>query len=177
MKNESLPPPILHPKIASELAKMVTVDQEMRGKSEEDDNFWDYKIDKKNTERMKEIISEIGWPTISKVGKLGAANAWLLIQHADHDIAFQRQCLDLMKGLPEKEIERQHLALLEDRVLLKEIGLQSYGTQFFQKDGKHIPEPIREPEQVDERRKKMGLGTLEDGIKEMYEKYGIPKKS
>lgn len=175
MKNEKIPSPILYPKIASELEKMVEVDQDMRAKGIEDDEFWDEEVDRKNTERMKEIISEIGWPTISKVGKSGANDAWLLVQHADNDVIFQRKCLELMKKLPENEIERWQIAYLEDRASFKETGFQTYGTQFNQREGKHIPRPIRDPEHVDERRKEMGLGTLEEGIAWMYKKYGTPK--
>lgn len=176
MKAEEVPSPILYPYIASELTQMIKIDQDMREKNLEDDDAWDEEVDKQNTERMKKIVSEIGWPTISKVGKSGADDAWLLVQHADHDVAFQRKCLELMKELPAGEIEKRHIAFLEDRVLLKEVGLQTYGTQFDQKEGKHIPMPIRDPEQVDERRNKMDLGTLEEGIKHMYEKYGVPQE-
>jgi hypothetical protein len=174
MQYEAMPPPIQYPQIASELEKMHAVDQDMRGKSERDDGFWDYDVDRKNTEWMKQIVSEIGWPTISKVGESGAEHAWLLVQHADHDVAFQRHCLELMKALPESEVEKRNIAYLEDRVLLKETGFQTYGTQFNQIEGKHVPQPIQDPERVNQRRKKMGLDTLEEGIKEMYEAYGVP---
>ncbi len=177
MKIEGTPSIILYPQIASELATMVKVDQEMREKNLSDPEHWDDEVDKRNTERMRQIISEIGWPSVSKVGKSGANDAWLLVQHSDHDPAFQRQCLELMKALPENEVEKRDVAYLEDRVLLKETGFQTYGTQFDQTEGKHVPKPISEPENVDERRNKMGLGKLEDGIKNMYEKYGTPEEA
>lgn len=173
--NEGQPKPTLYPKIASQLAEMIRVDQDMREQNLKDDEYWDEEVDRNNTEGMKQIISEIGWSSISKVGKSGADDAWLLVQHSDHDPAFQRQCLELMKALPENEVERRQIAYLEDRVLLKETGFQTYGTQFNQKDGKHIPRPIKDPEKVDERRMTMGLGTLEEGIRHMYDKYGTPE--
>ncbi len=169
--NEGQPKPPLYPKIVSQLAEMLKVDQDMREQNLKDDASWDEEVDRNNTENMKKIISKIGWPSASKVGKSGADDAWLLVQHSDHDPAFQRQCLELMKALPENEVERRHIAYLEDRVLLKETGFQTYGTQFDQKDGKHIPRPIKDPENVDERRNKMSLGTLEEGIRKMHEKY------
>ena len=87
---------------AEELLEMAEKDQEMRAKAEET-NFkdWDESVDVANTERMKEIIEEIGWPTASKVGAEAANKAWLLVQHADHDPEFQERCLELMSESPE----------------------------------------------------------------------------
>ncbi len=170
---------IIFPEIAKEIIAMEKVDQDMREKNLQDHESWDDNVDKNNTQRMKEIVAEIGWPTISKVGRDASDGAWCLVQHANHDTeiggTFQKDCLNLMKELPEREVKRRNVALLEDRVMLKEVGFQVYGTQFEQKDGKHIPRPIIDPEHVDERRKAMGLGTLEEGIQQMYEKYGKPK--
>ncbi len=40
-------------------------------------------IHERNNKRIKEIISEHGWPGIDIVGKDGAEAAWLITQHAD----------------------------------------------------------------------------------------------
>jgi hypothetical protein len=120
---------------------------------------------------MKEIIGQIGWPTVSKVGQDAAHAAWLLIQHADHEVAFQKECLALMKSMPEAEVEKRDAAYLEDRVRVNTDELQLYGTQFDEVDGSFIPRPIENPEQVDERRLQMGLGTLQEAIQEMHETY------
>jgi hypothetical protein len=53
-------------------------------------------VDAANTARMKRIIAERGWPGRSMVGADGAQAAWLLVQHADHDPAFQRACPELL---------------------------------------------------------------------------------
>ena len=50
---------------------------------------------------------------------------------------------------------------------------QIYGTQFRQVDGKHVPKDIEDIEHVNERRKAMGLDTLEENIERMYKKYPI----
>ncbi len=167
---------ILHPEIASEIQKMVDVDQDMREKSKTDD-FWDDEIDKKNTERMKEIIAEIGFPSISKVGIEGSHDAWLLIQHADHDVEFQKMCLGLMKALPLSEVARRYIAYLEDRIRVNEKRGQVYGTQFDQIDGKHVPQPIEDENNVDKRRAQMGMDTLADQIALMYQKYPFTDKN
>ena len=48
-------------------------------------------IDRSNTARMREIVSDVGWPGRRAVGRRGARAAWLLAQHADQDTAF-RSC-------------------------------------------------------------------------------------
>jgi hypothetical protein len=70
------------------------------------DRLWDdvAKIDAANTLWLKEVVSERGWPTYSDVGIDGGDAAWLILQHADDDPEFQRQCLELMESLPKKEV-------------------------------------------------------------------------
>jgi hypothetical protein len=81
-------------------------------------------------ERIKEIVAQDGWPGRSLVGEEGAHAAWLLVQHADADPAFQRSCLDLMQAaFANGEVTARELSFLTDRVLLKEGKPQMYGTQ------------------------------------------------
>ena len=112
---------------------------------------------------MHEIVDEVGWPTKSAVGTDGTQAAWLLLQHADLDVAFQRRCLKLMEAERERgEVFTQNLAYLTDRVRVNEGKKQEYGTQFYVVDGKQQPRPIRDAKNVDMRREKMGLSTLEE---------------
>lgn len=164
------------PEIAAEIDTMAKVDQDMRGKNL-DDNSWDEGVDARNTVRMKEVVAEIGWPTVSKVGKQPSFHAWLLVQHADRDLAFQQECLALMKQEPVAEVDQRNTAMLEDRVRTHTGRLQLYGTQFRPVEGKHVPLPIEDPEHVDERRAAMGLDTLEENIAQMYANYRPPKAS
>lgn len=162
--------------IASEIEAMTTIDQDMRERSQTED-YWDESVDARHTTRMREIVSQIGWPTVSKVGKDSSENAWLLVQHADRDVAFQEQCLALMKQEKPGEVNPRNIAMLEDRIRVNKNQPQIYGTQHDEVDGKYVPRPIDDEANVNERRKKMGLGTLEEGVAGMYEKYGPPKKS
>lgn len=161
--------------IATEIKLMAYNDQAMRMRNIEDDS-WDTGLDRRHTERMKEIIAQIGWPTISKVGPMASDMAWLLLQHADHDAGFQQICLDLMKSAAAREVKLKNIAMLEDRVRVNTARPQLYGTQFRPVDGKHVPLEIEDPEHVNERRAQMGLGTLEEGIASMYQAYGPPKQ-
>ena len=162
---------MLYPRIASELLDMERVDQEMRSRNFRSPNRWNAEVDQHHTSRMKELVIEIGWPTISKVGPEAAHAAWLLVQHADHDVDFQKKCLTLMKSELETEVERRCIAYLEDRVRVNLGQPQLYGTQFDEVDNNFVPWTIENPEQVDERRLQMGLGTLQEGIEEMYDAY------
>jgi hypothetical protein len=130
------------------------------------------KIDGDNTKWLMHVVDEHGWPTITMVGKDGANAAWLLVQHADHNVKFQRKCLDLMTKLPKDEVSRPELAYLTDRVLLAEGKKQIYGTQFSDDDGKFRPRPLEDEVNVDKRRAEVGLEPLADYAKTMQEMYG-----
>ena len=147
------------PAIISEITQMAVVDQEMRKKAENDFKLWDATIDIANTARMKEIVEQIGWPTISKVGEETASAAWLLVQHADHDVVFQEHCLALMAAAPEGEVKKSDIAYLTDRVRVNKGLPQVYGTQFFRSAQMTAfePRPVENPEGVNVRRKQMGI--------------------
>ncbi len=168
--------PFLYEDHKREIQEMFVADQQMRRRSiekggvieiEEDDT-----LDFRNTERMKQIIHDIGWPTISKVGAEISNDAWLLVQHADHDVTFQKKCLDLMKQQSEGEVSKRNIAYLEDRIRVNEGQPQLYGTQFRNEEGTpYGPCPIEDPEHVNDRRKEMGMELLEEYTKIMLEKY------
>lgn len=142
--------------IGAEIIAMSNVDQTMR-RSE----IWDTSVDRKHTTRMQQIVAQIGWPTVSKVGRQASHMAWLLVQHACHDRDFQRACLALMKNQPPGEVSPQNIAYLEDRVRVSEGRSQIYGTQFHANShGEFEPFPIEDPEQIDARRAKAGMGTF-----------------
>ncbi len=156
--------------IADEIMKMSEVDQKMRKSGQ-----WDSSIDVENTQRMKEIVEQIGWPTRSKVGRHASESAWLLVQHADHDRAFQKMCLDLMKAQSAGEVSPANIAYLEDRVRVGEGRPQLYGTQFYADEAGHVgPKPIEDPDNVDERRKAVGLQPLSEyahDVEQSYKEY------
>jgi hypothetical protein len=129
-------------------------------------------IDTKNTKRMKEIIAKVGWPGKSLVGEVGAHNAWLLVQHADRDREFQKECLPLLeKAVKQKEASGKDLAYLTDRLLVADKKKQLYGTQFTMKDGEWVPSPIEDEANVDKRRKELGMETIAEYTKVLRELY------
>ncbi len=126
-------------------------------------------IDSKTTTYMKTVIEKHGWPGHALVGRDGAHAAWLLVQHADLDPAFQKHCLELIeKAVAANDASPTDYGYLYDRVAVAEKRPQRYGTQFM--DGK--PQPIEDEANVDARRKAIGLGTMEEYKQQMRAMYG-----
>lgn len=160
-----------NPKLRTKLMAMAKADQTMRVNAIEKGAAWDSSLDKKHTQQLKQIIAQYGWPTIGMVGGEASNDAWLIAQHADHDLPFQKECLALLKALPPGEVSPHNIAYLEDRILVAEHKPQMYGTQ-FQGTGKDLkPQPIEDEIHIDERRKAMQLGTLAEYRKTMLETY------
>jgi hypothetical protein len=164
--------------VSAEILRMAEADQTMRQRAIENDGIIkgdeDASLDKENTERMKQIVAQIGWPTIAKVGRDASVASWLLVQHADHDPDFQEECLNLMKKCSSEDVRPVDVAMLTDRICVNRKQPQIYGTQFQQIDGKHVPREIADHEHVNERRQLMGLDTLEENTERMYKKYPKP---
>jgi ketosteroid isomerase-like protein len=128
--------------------------------------------DERSTARMTQIVKAHGWPGKSLVGDDGSRRAWLLVQHADRDVAFQKECLALLeKAVKSGEADGINLAYLADRVAVAEGRKQVYGTQF---DDDNEPSPIEDEAHVDERRNAIGLAPLAEYRKEVQDLYGTP---
>jgi hypothetical protein len=158
--------------VRAELERRVDVDQEARSQidfgSEIDKALIDriQAIDADNTAWMKALVAAEGWPTIARVGAAGANDAWLLVQHADQDVAFQERCLAMLAAAAELgSVDRKNLAYLEDRVASHRGRPQRYGTQFVQKDGEYVPYELLDPARVDAWRAEVGLGTMAEYTK------------
>ena len=122
-------------------------------------------VDRRNTLRMKQIVAKHGWPIRRMVGIDGSRAAWLLVQHADQAVGFQRKCLTMMAAHQQDgQVRREDVAYLTDRVLVNEGRPQVYGTQMHEVNGRRQPRPIRNAETVDIRRKSMQLSTLKEYI-------------
>lgn len=154
--------------LVNELAELCIRDQETRKNGYPADS----EVDRASTKRMKEIISEIGWPTISKFGETGSYNAWLLVQHADTDVVFQAECLKLMKEAQPEDVDSVLIAYLEDRVLSNQGQPQLYGTQMVPGELGLVPKPIDNINNVNARRAALGLETLEEYQRRLTERLG-----
>jgi hypothetical protein len=134
---------ITHPDIAKELLSRRAADQKgrikymkLRKKGKGDTpKFKEFVLgliatDQENTNRMREIVAEIGWPTFAKVGGRASNAAWIIVQHADRQPDFQAYCLPLLKeGLDAKQVTPFTYAFLYDRVQKSRGERQLYATQ------------------------------------------------
>jgi hypothetical protein len=115
--------------------------------------------------RLKVIVKTQGWPTISQVGKDGAQAAWLLAQHADFDVPFQKEALSHMENLfPRGEVNPDNLAYMRDRVAIADGKKQTYGTQGKCNGATWEPFPIDNPSRVDALRVPMTLDPISDYV-------------
>jgi hypothetical protein len=114
--------------------------------------------DRANIVWLKALVDEVGWPRISEVGELASTQAWLLVQHADADPAFQLRALRLMeKLLPAGEVSKRNYAYLYDRIMLKLNGRQRYATQMTCEGRRRLPLPLEDPGAVERLRKEAGM--------------------
>jgi len=164
-------PEFTHPKLKKRLVAMAKADQDMRNSAIHDRSLWNPELDKKHAAILRRILAAYGWPTISMVGAEASNDAWLIAQHADHDLDFQKECLNMLNLVPSGEIALNNIAYLEDRILVAEHKPQLYGTQFQGTGSELRPQPIADESHVDERRKEMGLGTLEEYTTMMLSTY------
>jgi hypothetical protein len=117
-------------------------------------------VDADNLKALKDILRTCGWPT----SKAASHSAWLLSQHADSDIAFQKQARDLLEASVKAGTgAARDLAYLADRIAVAEDRPQEYGTQFTQSDECHLQmSPVDSLEKANERRRAIGLPSVEE---------------
>lgn len=140
------------------LKKMCGDDQKMRKDFRGGKINWDKNIDKKNSEVLKNIILEIGWPSTKKIGARNERIAWLVVQHSQDNI-FQKRCLKLMK---QENGNKKYIAFLNDRIRVSNNKKQLYGTQFYlDSNGNLVPRPIHNIKGLESRRKKVGLNSFQ----------------
>lgn len=119
--------------------------------------------DRANTRRLHELIDRHGWPAIGVYGEQADRDAWLLVQHADHDRPFQQRVLALLEPLAARgETDPVHFAYLSDRFASGTGQAQRYGTQGRCTKSGWEPFELVDPERVDELRAEVGLGPLDE---------------
>jgi hypothetical protein len=123
-------------------------------------------VDSANVAWLKEMVERRGWPDRASVGEDGASAAFLLVQHADRDTAFQARVLPALEAAHRRgEAQGQHVALLTDRLAGARGEPQLYGTQTTMRDGRIVLNPLRDSSGVDARRAQMGLPPLQEYLR------------
>lgn len=147
--------------------------------SDEMKYFWQLvgEQDSLNEIAVVQIIEERGWVGRSEIGWDCNTTIWLVIQHAP--LETQEKYLPLLReSVFAGESRGSHLALLEDRILMRNGEPQTYGSQITSdpETGKQVVHEIRDPEYVNQRRKKVGLGPIENYVKRWGIEWTIEQK-
>lgn len=156
-----------------------TAEEKFGRESDEMKYFWELvsEQDSLNELEVIKIIEEKGWVGKSLVGGQANTALWLVIQHAKVEI--QEKYLPLLKeSVLKGESTPRHLAMLEDRVNMHNGKPQIYGSQMElnKETGKWQFVEILEPEYVNQRRREIGMGPIEDYAKRAGIEWTIEQK-
>lgn len=124
-------------------------------------------VDSINIPIVKSIIKKYGWLGSKDIGEKANSALYLVIQHAQkEDRAF---FLPIMRNAAKNNSAgNKDLASLEDRVALDQGGQQIYGTQLGlnEKTKKYYLFPLKDPENVDLRRSRMGMIPIREYLRQ-----------
>jgi hypothetical protein len=124
------------------------------------------RTDSLNMLRLEGIIIKYGWPNKQLVGLEGSDRAFIIILHAP--LSYQKKYFEMIKTAVDKEdLKKSSLAYLTDKILTKEGKKQLYGTQlkYSYETKSYEFKPMEDEKNVNERRKQVGLGPIEDYAK------------
>lgn len=154
--------------------------KELGWQSEEVKALWAKQtpLDSANEVYITHLLDSLGrYPGRSLVGPDLSSTAFLVIQHADHDT--QKKYLPMLeKAANEGEMAKSSLALLIDRILIRDGKPQKYGSQVRNntESGKQEFYPIEDEPRVNERRAEMDLPPLEDYARYFGIEYSLPQE-
>jgi hypothetical protein len=129
-----------------------------------------------NLIKIQRILDEHGWLGNDIIGNQGNKTLFLVIQHSD--LPIQEKYLPMMREAVSKGNTRPSgLALLEDRVALRQGKKQVYGSQIGRnpETAEFYISPLKDPDNVDKRREEVGLGTLQEYVSRWDIEWDIEK--
>lgn len=170
-----------------ELLEMARADQDLRGRAmalmqglpETQAEFMLF-IEEQNElntthfSRLEEIVASRGWPGHSLVGVEGTDAALIILSHANLDQ--QKALLPMLReAVAAGEMTASQLARREDSILVNDGERQIYGTYFVSdSDGNPVLAPVRDPGDLEERRRSVGLPSMEEQFQQLEQELGMP---
>ncbi|RZJ64856.1 MAG: hypothetical protein EOO45_17750 [Flavobacterium sp.] len=125
-----------------------------------------------NYPHLKAILHQYGFPGIREVGKESSHNYWLVIQHIDFDVEFQKEVLkEMKKQVDKKNASGEDYAFLIDRIEQNEKRPQIYGTQVNMGPAGTKLYATIDTINLDKRRRFVGLGPIAEYLKKCDEVY------
>ncbi|AVH61653.1 MULTISPECIES: DUF6624 domain-containing protein [Streptomyces] len=116
-----------------------------------------------NAEALAVIVHRHGWPTADLVGASASTAALMILLHAP-DLDFQLSCRDLIaQAAADGRCPALHHVYIADHCAVEQGRPQFYGTRVNPLTLR--PYPIRRPETLDERRRDVGLGPLDEQMR------------
>jgi len=163
--------------LADELSRMVELDQvaayipEGKYKTLSKEEWQSFKdsVFTTHQKQLDKMFNQYGYLGFDQVGEKGSDNFWLMVQHCDFDPVFQQKVLDAMElELKNDNANKQNYAYLTDRVRINTGKKIVYGTQVtYNEFGQAISQPLEDSLNVNERRKEVGLESLEEYLNMM----------
>lgn len=134
-------------------------------------------IDKINRDRLKEIITEFGFPTRQLVGKDAMHGIFLMIQHSDGDKEWQKEQLpNIERAVKQGDMDGQSYAYLYDRIKINSGKKQLYGTQFKNVDPINKKVELADTEDIENLdRRRMEIGMMPIVMYEQFMLRNLPK--
>ncbi|WP_461632201.1 DUF6624 domain-containing protein [Labilibaculum euxinus] len=130
-----------------------------------------------NEDMLPNLLDKYGWPTASEVTEYAAAGAALIINHSSYEVR-KKYFPMLEEAFKKGEAQPLRYAKMKDRLLVEEGKEQLYGTQTKFDNMNPVLYPIADPEHVDQRRAKIGLGPLGPYLKEKFDiDWQVPQTS
>jgi hypothetical protein len=128
-------------------------------------------IDSVNLIKVTDIINRYGWPGEDLVGWQGSSAIWAVVQHST--LENQEKFLPLMmEAVKEGKARPAQLAMLEDRILVRNGQAQIYGSQANTDSlGIYKMYPIKDEINVNKRRFSVGLGPIKWYAKQIGLRY------
>lgn len=120
--------------------------------------------DHANLNKIAAVINVHGWVGPEQVGRRASNTLFLVIQHAELDVQL-RYLPQMREAVKQPLSDAYWLAYLEDRIAIREGQKQKYGTQLWSVTGQLDYRSLEDPENVEERRAKLGLPSLPESLK------------
>ncbi|WP_320781629.1 DUF6624 domain-containing protein [Streptomyces sp. CRN 30] len=124
-----------------------------------------------NAEALRAMVAHHGWPSAELVGEPASTAALMILLHAP-DLGFQLTCRDLIaEAAADGGCPVVHHAYIADHCAVELGQPQFYGTRID--PATLTPYPLRHPSTVDERRRDVGLGPLDEHLRTLRSGLGV----
>ncbi|MCW3101873.1 MAG: hypothetical protein JWO09_313 [Bacteroidetes bacterium] len=156
--------------------QQISVDKEFGASSPEGKNIRKviHEKDSINEIIVSGLLDKYGWIGKEVVGSNGNTTLGLVLQHSS--LATQLKYLPVMReAVKTGKADPYDLAMLEDLVLVRQGEKQLYGSSIVSVEGKYYVSPMEDPANVDKRRAKLGLGTLDEYLRNWGIRWDLKK--